>query len=89
MFIFNKRYIYRSSILDASDKIIVFNICNNFINDVFKKHKKDTMTNHDYEHIKEDFFKNINIEDVNYIYINKNMELRKLKLNKLLNDQKR
>lgn len=50
---------------------------------IFKKYEKYTISKHTYDHLKEDFFKNISKKELNFKVINYAMENRLLKLKKI------
>lgn len=54
-----------------------------FIDNVYKKHTDYTILQHEFEHIKEDYFKDINRYDVWFRILDKDIELRRLKIGKI------
>jgi hypothetical protein len=59
------------------------NFSDGLISMIYKKHTPGTMSEHEYTHIKEDYFNNIKKKDVGFRIFNKVQEIRKKKINKI------
>jgi len=73
--------INNTPVYKTSNPLFIYDACIDFINGIY---------NYPFnEDIKNLFLNGINKEHVNFILLNKNLELRKLKINRLINVQKR
>lgn len=64
---------------DASSSV------HNMIYMLYKKHADYTLSKHTYEHLKNDYFKNVNKKNLSYVIVGYDYEVRKLKLKKITN----
>jgi len=72
----NKSYAY-------DEDLGLINYAKDFVENVYKVHKQYSTLEHDFGHIKEDYFKDVNKNDIWFKILNKDIELRKLKIGKI------